>query len=308
MIQNYNQNALGYIYKTTNLINNRFYIGQHRSKQFEPNNYLGSGTILQKALNNYGKQNFKCELLDWGYSPEDLNKKEVYWIDFYDAYKGDLGYNLTKGGEGALGAIQSEYTRHLKSIAMKDKLNAPVICIETQKKYDSLDDASLELGIAASGISRCCKGFQYTCCGYHWAYLDDIDRQNYFKSFIGQPRGQYHLRSPRAVICIETQIIYSSIDEATKATGLKDISACVRGEASHTDGYHWSYLENKEKFQPKPTKLRKNIKVMCVETGEIFNSLKDASYSYYGTDNSGGLSDALRKPTKTFKGFHWVKV
>ena len=56
-------------------------------------------------------------------------------------------------------------------------------------------------------------------------------------------------------MCLETQIIYKSIAEAVKATGFTDISACVRGEASHTQGYHWCYLEDKEKVQIKPIKL-----------------------------------------------------
>ena len=44
----------GYIYKTTNLINNKIYIGQHKSEKFEPNKYIGSGVVLLKAINKYG--------------------------------------------------------------------------------------------------------------------------------------------------------------------------------------------------------------------------------------------------------------
>lgn len=302
-----NQKVLGYIYKTTNLISGSFYIGQHRAKEFEPNKYLGSGTILTKAISIYGKENFQCQLLEWCYSPEELNSREIYWIEYYNAYKGFKGYNLTKGGEGILGVIQSETTRHLKSIAMKGKLSIPVICIETQKEYLSLSEAALQLGISATGISKCCNGTQNTCCGYHWAYLNDKNKQDSLKSFIGQPQGNYCNKNSRPVLCLETQIIYKSIAEAVKATGFTDISACVRGEASHTQGYHWCYLEDKEKVQIKPIKLQKNIRVKCIETGEIFNSLKEAS-QVYGATSSSSLSDALNKHTKTFKGFHWEKL
>lgn len=41
---------IGYIYKTTNLINGKIYIGQKRSKKFLKERYLGSGKILKKAI------------------------------------------------------------------------------------------------------------------------------------------------------------------------------------------------------------------------------------------------------------------
>ena len=47
----------GYIYKTTNKINNKSYIGQHTAKQFEPEKYIGSGSLLLKAVSKYGREN-----------------------------------------------------------------------------------------------------------------------------------------------------------------------------------------------------------------------------------------------------------
>ena len=50
-----------YIYLTTNLNKKKKYIGKHYGELDDA--YLGSGTILQKAINKYGKQNFKKEIL-----------------------------------------------------------------------------------------------------------------------------------------------------------------------------------------------------------------------------------------------------
>lgn len=52
----------GYIYLTTNLINERKYIGQHTSSEFDPN-YKGSGKILWQAINKYGWDNFSVRML-----------------------------------------------------------------------------------------------------------------------------------------------------------------------------------------------------------------------------------------------------
>lgn len=68
----------GYIYKTTNLINNKIYIGQKKSNEFLNEKYLGSGKILRQAIDKEGKQNFKVELLEECESAQELNEREIF--------------------------------------------------------------------------------------------------------------------------------------------------------------------------------------------------------------------------------------
>lgn len=106
----------GYIYKTTNRLNNKIYVGQKKSKEFLYENYLGSGVALQRAIKKYGKENFTVEFLDSAGSFDELNEKEVYWISKLDARNIDVGYNIASGGsfgdsgyhQGMLGKHQSE--------------------------------------------------------------------------------------------------------------------------------------------------------------------------------------------------------
>lgn len=88
----------GYIYKTTNLINDKIYVGQHKKKFFDKN-YYGSGSILNKSIKTYGIENFKCEIVDSAETKEELNKKEIYWIDKLNSRNRKIGYNIRKGGE-----------------------------------------------------------------------------------------------------------------------------------------------------------------------------------------------------------------
>jgi len=82
------------VYKTINLINNKFYIGQDSKNN---PNYLGSGLLLKKAINKYGKENFRKEILEYCQSKQELNEAEVWWIDYLKAK--ELGYNIRNGGQ-----------------------------------------------------------------------------------------------------------------------------------------------------------------------------------------------------------------
>lgn len=91
----------GYIYLTTNLLNNKKYIGKHTNKTFN-SKYLGSGYLLKQAVKKYGRENFKCELLEECCDKIHLNNREIYWIKYYNACNDPMYYNIAKGGDGGL--------------------------------------------------------------------------------------------------------------------------------------------------------------------------------------------------------------
>lgn len=83
-----------YIYKTTNCINGKVYIG--KSEKSFNKKYYGSGSLLKKAITKYGKHNFKIEVLEELLTIDELNDREKYWIKYYS----DNSYNLAEGGSG----------------------------------------------------------------------------------------------------------------------------------------------------------------------------------------------------------------
>ena len=84
------------IYKTTNLINGKYYIGKD-SKNYP--GYLGSGIAIKEAIKKYGKENFKKEILYKCKSLEELNQKEKEFIT-EEVINDLLSYNMVKGGVG----------------------------------------------------------------------------------------------------------------------------------------------------------------------------------------------------------------
>ena len=96
-----------YIYKITNKINNKIYIGQVYNKsiydRFERHIKCASAnskSYIARAIYKYGKENFVIEQIDEASSLQELNEKEKYWIKYYQSFKHENGYNLTLGGDG----------------------------------------------------------------------------------------------------------------------------------------------------------------------------------------------------------------
>lgn len=86
------------VYKITNLINQKIYIG--RSSTTNPY-YLGSGKLIKQAVLKHGRKNFKKEILKFCDSLEDSKVSERFLIASYDSFT-PKGYNISVGGEGEL--------------------------------------------------------------------------------------------------------------------------------------------------------------------------------------------------------------
>ena len=89
-----------YIYKTTNLLNGKIYIGKRVYRKKDDNWYLGSGIYLNRAIKKYGRENFKKEILEWCNDKSHLCEREIYWINQLNSTNPKIGYNLSLGGEG----------------------------------------------------------------------------------------------------------------------------------------------------------------------------------------------------------------
>ena len=93
------------IYKTTNIINEKYYIGMHRTE--EPNDdYLGSGVALQRSIKKYGKENFKKEILFVFDTEIEMQNKEKELVN-EDVVNDANSYNMTIGGKGSWSHINS---------------------------------------------------------------------------------------------------------------------------------------------------------------------------------------------------------
>lgn len=129
------------IYKVTNLINNKYYIGMHRTTN--PNDgYLGSGIAIKKAIKKYGRENFSKEVLFVFETEKEMQDKEKELVN-EDVVNDPMSYNMTQGGKGSWSHIDVSGEKNPnfgKAIWKKGKTQEEIV--EVNKKRASPGEAN----------------------------------------------------------------------------------------------------------------------------------------------------------------------
>jgi len=127
------------VYKITNLVNGKVYVGQttkgaeYRFRQHISDSKRTKGygcTLLQRAMRRHGVDNFRMEVLGAYSSMDDLCKAECTWIEVLRARDRDHGYNITLGGDTTKGRVVSAETRK----KMSDAFRGRVFSDETRRR------------------------------------------------------------------------------------------------------------------------------------------------------------------------------
>ncbi len=208
--------SYGIIYKITNELNGKVYIGQTiqtleaRKKQHE-RDCPHRDYLIYRAFRKHGIEHFLYEKIDEAQNLEELNEKEIYWIDHYEAF-GDGGYNMTSGGEKKW-KVSAE-TREKMSKARRGKKHGPLT--DEQKK----------------NISNGRKG---KGCGAGNIFSGGLPKDILEKSAA---------KHRKKVQCIETGEIFESVHAANiYITGSSEgnVSYACRNPKATLIGYHWRY-------------------------------------------------------------------
>jgi hypothetical protein len=120
---------LYYVYKITNKINHKIYIGCHQTADLD-DGYMGSGVYIRRAYEKYGIENFEKEILQFYSNAKEMFDAEAT-IVHKEFIKEDSNYNLAEGGKGGFkgedcysSAVRSEKIRQksLNKVAVRDPI------------------------------------------------------------------------------------------------------------------------------------------------------------------------------------------
>lgn len=112
-----------YVYQITNLINGKIYVGKHKSnKPPHENGYYGSGKLIKLAINKYGIDNFKKDILHYCKTGEEMAAKEAEVVTEEFVARSDT-YNMHKGGFGGFEHINKDPQKRKEVSALVSKRN-----------------------------------------------------------------------------------------------------------------------------------------------------------------------------------------
>ena len=191
-----------YLYKTTNLINGKYYYGMHSTYNLN-DGYLGSGKRLRYSIRKYGDHNFRIQILEFYDTREELINAETILITS-DLIKEELCMNLKKGGSGGF----VDYNHQLKcSKAGNEALNKKRQDPEYREKWiakiskklkgnknninstgflnkNHTEESKKKIGQSNSINQKGEKNSQYGTC---WITKDGINKKikkNYIENFL----------------------------------------------------------------------------------------------------------------------------
>ena len=225
------------IYQTTNLITGIKYIG--KDKNNNPN-YIGSGANLKIAIKEYGKHNFKKEIIEHCSDINHLVEREVYWLNYYDVENNSNFYNKTNKPFGNSGL--SEETKQNIKQGLKKRIWDP--------EWGKLS------GQARIGSKRDIKSGDGH--GNYGKPKSNEHKQNLSLARVGKKHDLnwcLNIKNNRQK-CIEVKsrpiqqldrndnVIqeFKSISEAKKITGINGISDVVRGATKTAGNFKWKYI------------------------------------------------------------------
>jgi group I intron endonuclease len=273
------------IYKITNLINNKIYIGKSYDIEKRSSNHWHNrnskkykSLSLYRAFKKYGLINFKFEIIELIERDvkkklnTELNRKEKYYIKKFKSF-GKEGYNQTKGGDGTLGSIKPDKIKELirkANSGINNHFAVRIICLNNLEIFGCIKYAENKYKTSSVNIVKCCKG-KYLSSGKNkkgeklvWVYYEDylkmneLDIKNKIEKAQNYGKGEYNYQS-RKIICLNTMKIFNTLIEISIKYHIapSGISNCCRNKiksyGKDTDGnkLHWMYYDdylNKERI------------------------------------------------------------
>lgn len=256
--------------------------------------------IFYHAIQKYGWNNLKHEILFQNLTREEAEQKEIELIAFYDTTNRNKGYNIAVGGN-----CNADNVHMARAVKQYTRQGVFV------KEYESVTEASLQTSIHQNGIAECCRNELKTAGNYLWRYAEDEITEEYIKWCNIKDTEFCHGRG-NAFVCQYTKdnvfiAAYPSIKEAQRTTGINrnSISSACKGVKEFAGGYRWEYQGEIPNEYKKNWDNRKHILQYSLDGNfiEEYNNAEEASLATGVRTNY--IQRCCSGDKKSFGGFIW---
>lgn len=306
-------------------VGGRRYLYKHETR--------GEHVKFVNAINKYGWDNIKHEILETGLTHKEAKEKEKYYIEKFDSYHN--GYNGTFGGEGTIGMTGKKctwYGRHHSkeakrkiSEANKNKIWSeeallkmceskgvkPIVQLTLEgnfiKEWRSANNAKQENGYGCtSQILNCCNHKARSAYGFYWMFLEEYKDIGFSKEFtiwrntMMKKVNQYDLEG-------NYMKTFESIKEAAKTVGCSDgeIVVCCQKKRKSTHGYQFRYEDDDSFVGKVKGNTKKSVFCYSLENEFICEYESVAQASRETNIGCTDIAKCARGKRKTAGGYIW---
>ena len=264
------------VYKHTNKVNGKSYIGQTKhedlTRRWTGGNGYKKSPHFYRAIKKYGWNGFTHEILETGLTKEEADEKEIYYIKHFRTTEKDHGYNMKHGGHHD-GTLTEETRQRFKVIyaGANSPVKKSVDVYDLNGKYIStfvtLTEAARYIGCTAGSVSTKCTKKSGTVKGYIVHFHETTNGIAQLPpEMIYRVNDQRKRNKKVAQYTLEGYLIniFASREEAAKCTQtLKtEIAACIKHKTrNYANGFIWRNGDDApEKIEGLPEKTIANIR------------------------------------------------
>lgn len=220
--------------------------GREPTKRWSNGNGYRKQDYFYNAIQKYGWDNFNHEILYANLTKEEAEQKEIELIKKYQSNDRSFGYNIANGGN-TIGTVSQETKDkisqankgnqygigHIVSKDARNRISKAMIGNQRGKGQKMSEEMKHKLA-----ESHKTESFRKK--------LSEANKGRVVSEETKRKNSEVHIGlGVKKVVCIETGIVYNSVNEATEANMIKGhghISECCKGKRKTAGGYHWQYI------------------------------------------------------------------
>lgn len=281
------------VYKHTNRVNGKVYIGQTKKRNLTRRWCGGHGykecRYMFSAIVRYGWLSFDHEILETGLTKEEAFEREAYYIKKYKSNDARYGYNIREDGSPKTFSKEGMKSLVESNTGANNNVAVPVTVFDLNgirlETFPTMKEACQYTGVSPGYMSQKCQRASGTVGMYICRYASDVEGIDVLPpEMIYKPREMRHCWVKVACYDLDGNYLksFDSLSKAVSELGLSStslISGCLVGTQKSAGGYMWAYDNGNRPDKLPPLRSIKRTRGIAICKYDRFTGKKIETYS-----------------------------